>query len=84
MHACAMSAGVIYMKGITLELMNAVRELRSGGARAWATSDAGPHVKVLVAGDDAMRARAVLEAVPGVLRVIESRPGGPARVVEAG
>lgn len=84
MHACAMSAGVIYVRGITLELFEVVRELRKSNAAAWATSDAGPHVKVLVASKDAMRARAVLEAVPGVLRVIESKPGGAARVVEAG
>jgi diphosphomevalonate decarboxylase len=83
MHACAMSAGVVYVRGITLELFDAVRELRKGGAHAWATSDAGPHVKVLVSSKDAMRSRAVLEAVPGVLRVIESKPGGPARVVES-
>jgi mevalonate pyrophosphate decarboxylase len=63
--------------------MEAVRELRKSGARAWATSDAGPHVKVLVSSKDALRSRAVLEALPGVLRVIESKPGGPARVVEA-
>jgi len=84
MHACAMSAGVVYVKGITLELMDAVRELRKSGLAAWATSDAGPHVKVLVASKDAARARATLEAAPGVLRVIESKPGGPATVVEAG
>ncbi len=84
MHAVAMSAGVVYFRGVTLDLMRAVRELRAGGARAYATSDAGPHVKVLVGSGDALRARAVLEAVPGVLRVIESRPGAAARIVEAG
>lgn len=84
MHAVAMSAGVVYFRGITLELMNVVKGLRAGGARAYATSDAGPHVKVLVAGSDALRARAVLEAVPGVLRVIEARPGPGGRVVEVG
>ncbi len=84
MHACAMAAGVIYVRGITLDLMARVRELRAGGAAAWSTSDAGPHVKVLVATKDAPAVRAVLEAMPGVVRVIEARPGPGPRVVEAG
>ena len=83
MHAVAMSAGVIYVRGVTLDLFARVRELRSAGAAAWATSDAGPHVKVLVGTSDAPRVRAALEATPGVARVIEARPGAGARVVEA-
>ncbi len=82
MHATAMAAGVIYARGTTLELMSRVRDLRASGASAWATSDAGPHVKVLVATRDATSVRAVLEAMPGVLRVIEARPGPGAHVVE--
>lgn len=83
MHAVAMSAGVIYLRGVTLELLARVRELRGAGAEAWATSDAGPHVKVLVSTTDAPRVRAELEAAPGVVRVIEARPGAGARVVES-
>ncbi|HEY1956625.1 MAG TPA: diphosphomevalonate decarboxylase [Polyangiaceae bacterium] len=82
MHAVAMAAGVVYVRGTTLELMARVRSLRADGAAAYATSDAGPHVKVLVASADAPAVRAVLEAMPGVLRVIEARPGPGAVVVE--
>ena len=82
MHALAMSAGVIYMRGMTIELMSRVRALRADGAAAYATSDAGPHVKVLVSTADAPAVRAVLEAIPGVLRVIEARPGPAAKIVE--
>jgi diphosphomevalonate decarboxylase len=80
MHASAMAAGVVYFSGATLAALDVVRALREGGTSAYATMDAGPHVKVLVRPADAPRVRTVLEAVPGVLRVIEARPGEGARV----
>jgi len=81
MHASAFAAGVIYMKGVTLDALAAVRELRRGGVEAYATMDAGPHVKVLVRPRDALKVRDALAAVPGVLRVLETEPGDAARVV---
>jgi diphosphomevalonate decarboxylase len=83
MHASAIAAGVVYWNGATLEALSAVRALRAGGASAYATIDAGPHVKVLVRPGDAAAVRANLEGVPGVRRVIEARPGPGARI-EAG
>jgi diphosphomevalonate decarboxylase len=80
MHASAIAAGIVYWNGATLDALAAVRALREGGLPAYATIDAGPHVKVLVRPADAPRARAVLEAVPGVKRVIEARPGEGARL----
>jgi diphosphomevalonate decarboxylase len=80
MHASAMAAGVFYMRGVTLDLFARVRQLRAQGAMAYATSDAGPHVKVLVPTSDAAAVRAALEAVPGVLRVVETRPGRGAHI----
>jgi len=82
MHACALAAGVIYLRGVSLELWQRVRELRAAGLRAYATADAGPHVKVLVQGADAARAKRELEAQPGVLRVIDSGVGAGARLIE--
>ncbi len=82
MHAVAMSAGVVYMRDVTLALYKTVADLRARGARAYATSDAGPHVKVLVQTSDAQRVRSELEGVGNVLRVIEARIGGPAKIVE--
>jgi diphosphomevalonate decarboxylase len=86
MHASAIAAGIMYWVGATLEVLAAVHSLRAGGTAAFATIDAGPHVKVLVQPDDAVRVRAELEGVTGVRRVIEARPGlgaqceaGPAR-----
>lgn len=80
MHAAALAAGVVYWRPATLVALDAVRALRRSGVGAWATIDAGPHVKVLVAAADAARAAAELGRVTGVLRVIEARPGEGARL----
>ncbi|MDB4992678.1 MAG: Diphosphomevalonate decarboxylase [Myxococcaceae bacterium] len=80
MHASAIAAGVIYFEGATLAVLEAVRSLRSNGLPAWSTIDAGPHVKVLVHDADAARITEALAAVPGVLRVLYTRPGEGARL----
>lgn len=82
MHASAFAAGIRYMRPATLEVLDAVAALRRGGLAAWATMDAGPHVKVLVAASNAARARQELASVAGVLRVLETAPGPGARLVE--
>jgi len=81
MHACAMAAGVVYINGATLDVLAQVRALRARGLGAYATMDAGPHVKVLVSGADAARAMQELTAIPSVLRVLDARPGDGARMV---
>jgi diphosphomevalonate decarboxylase len=81
MHACAMAAGVVYFRGVTLEAIRTVRALRDAGTPAFFTVDAGPHVKVLVRPNDAALAATWMRAVPGVLRVLESPLGEGARVV---
>jgi diphosphomevalonate decarboxylase len=86
MHATAIAAapGVVYWNGATVEVLAAVRLARAAGVAAWATIDAGPHVKVLTTPGDAARVRETLLQVPGVLRVLEARPGpGAALVVPA-
>ncbi|CAN5355402.1 diphosphomevalonate decarboxylase [soil metagenome] len=80
MHASAFAAGVRYMRPATLAVLDEVLALRARGIGAWATMDAGPHVKVFVAAWDAAAARSHLEKTSGVLRLIEARPGGPATV----
>jgi diphosphomevalonate decarboxylase len=81
MHASAFAAGVVYVKGVTLEALEAVRGLRAKGIEAYATMDAGPHVKVLVREQDVARVREAMASVDGVLRVIDTAPGDGARVV---
>ncbi len=83
MHASAIAAGVLYWTGATLDVLGAVRALRASGADAYATIDAGPHVKVLVPAERAASARDVLRSVPGVRRILEASPGDGARSVSA-
>ena len=81
MHANAIAAGMVYWSGVTIEALAAVRALRARGTAAFATIDAGPHVKVIVRPEDAALAGTWMRAVPGVLRVIECEPGEGARII---
>ena len=83
MHASAIAAGVVYFRGATVEVLAAVRALRAAGTGAWATIDAGPHVKVLVSPRDAAAVEASLRAIPYVVRVLVATPGPGATLVEA-
>jgi len=80
MHASAIAAGIVYWNGATIAALAAVRQMRAAGTPAYATIDAGPHVKVLVHPGDAARARETMKSVPGVSRVLEARPGDGARL----
>lgn len=80
MHACAMAAGVVYVSGVTLAALAEVRAMRAAGLAAYATMDAGPHLKCLVRAADAAAAKHRLERVAGVLRVLDTRPGDGARI----
>ena len=85
MHASAIAARptVLYWRPATLAVLSEVRGLRATGQPAWATMDAGPHVKILTTEDDSeLVARAVID-VPGVTAVTVSGVGGDARVVDA-
>ena len=82
MHASAFAAGIVYVSGATLEALATVRALRSEGVIAYATMDAGPHLKCLVHARDAARAKERLARTPGVLRIIEAVAGEGARIVD--
>ena len=84
MHATALAAdpGILYWNGATLEVMHAVRQMRSEGVEAYFTIDAGPHVKVIVEESAAAEVAGLLAAVPGVLSTIVARPGPGAHLVE--
>jgi diphosphomevalonate decarboxylase len=77
MHASAIAARppVIYWQPATLAALAAVRELRAAGVAAWATMDAGPHVKVLTTAADAERVASTLRTVAGVSDTIISAAG---------
>jgi diphosphomevalonate decarboxylase len=82
MHATSIAAapGLIYWNGTTLDVLAAVRGLRAVGLGAYATIDAGPHVKVICAAEDEAEVARLIGAVPGVKRTIVTRPGPGARV----
>lgn len=82
MHASAIAArpAVLYWQPATLALLARVRGLRECGLAAWATMDAGPHVKVLTTADDAPTIAMQLRDLDGVTAVTISAPGAGAAV----
>jgi diphosphomevalonate decarboxylase len=85
MHACMLAArpSLLYWNAATVSALQRVQELRRNGILAYFTIDAGPHVKVLTRASLSAEVSAALQAVPGVLRVIVSGLGGPARRIES-
>lgn len=83
MHATTFTArpAFWYWNPVTLSVLAEVKALRDRGTGAWATMDAGPHVKVLCAPLDAPGIARHLEALQGVVGVDIAAPGGPARLV---
>lgn len=81
MHATMMAAdpGLIYMSPASLAVIERVRQLRESGRLAFFTLDAGPHVKVLTQQSELAEVSSALQAVPGVLEVLESGLGGAAQ-----
>jgi diphosphomevalonate decarboxylase len=84
MHAAAIASrpAIIYWQPATLAALAAVRALRAVGHSAWATMDAGPHVKVLTDDGSAPSVADALRAVHGVTEVLVSASGGPAQVFD--
>jgi diphosphomevalonate decarboxylase len=82
MHAAAIASrpAIVYWQPPTLAALAAVQALRAAGTPAWATMDAGPHVKVLTDAAHAERVTQAMAAVPGVTGTITSAAGGPAEV----
>ncbi len=83
MHATAIAArpAIIYWQPATIALLAAVRTLRGNGRAAWATIDAGPHVKVLTSAADADHVARALAGVEGVTATTISAPGSGAEVI---
>ena len=83
-HCCAMTSDppVLYWAPATLAALGTVRELRQRGVSAWATMDAGPHVKALCQAGDAERVRHALARTPGVTRTWVAKPGPGVEVYE--
>jgi diphosphomevalonate decarboxylase len=85
MHATALAArpAIVYWQPATLAVLARVRALRESGRAAWATIDAGPHVKVLTTIADADAIAHALAALPDVVAARISAPGRAVEVSEA-
>ena len=83
MHAVMMTSRprLNYWLPASLAIMHAVRAWRDAGLSACYTLDAGPNVHVLCPAGEADTVAARLVQIPGVLRVLKSKPGGPAHLV---
>jgi diphosphomevalonate decarboxylase len=84
MHATAIAArpAILYWQPPTVAALDAVARLRDDEVPAWATIDAGPHVKVLTDSAHADGVARELRAVPGVTDVLISGAGSGAAIVE--
>lgn len=85
LHLIAMSSKppIFYWAPGTLEVLDAVRRLRSDGVPAASTMDAGANVHVICPPDSELAVVDRLSAIPAVHRVIRDRVGtGPADSTE--
>ncbi|MCX4784542.1 diphosphomevalonate decarboxylase [Streptomyces sp. NBC_01264] len=83
MHASALGADppLLYWEPATVAVIREVWHLRAGGLMAFFSIDAGPQVKILCEPGSGDAVAAAVAAVPGVSRVLRSRPGGAPRVL---
>lgn len=86
MHASMFAAEppLNYWSPTTLALLQRVSELRASGLPAYATMDAGPHVKVLAEPHNAQKIENALREVAGVKDVLVCAPGPDATVTLEG
>lgn len=86
MHAAMHAAvpPVFYWLPATIAVLRRVWELRAQGTLAYATMDAGPHVKVLVSPADADIVYRALNELPGVSEVLVNSPGPGCQLTDGG
>lgn len=84
MHAVMMTSrpALYYWTSATVEVIQAVQGWRTEGTLVYFTIDAGPNVHLICGAEDAVDVESRARALPGVLNVLVSGPGGPARLVE--
>jgi diphosphomevalonate decarboxylase len=84
MHAVMMTSrpALYYWTPATVEIIQAVQAWRADGLAVYFTIDAGPNVHLICQAHDAVQVERRVRALPGVLDVLVSGPGGAARLVE--
>ena len=72
MHACmwASQPPLRYMKPASFAILDQVSLLRKEGYQAWATLDAGPHVKILCPPSEALSIQNRIQDLPGVHKTL--------------
>jgi diphosphomevalonate decarboxylase len=83
MHAVMMTStpSLMYWEPSTIQIIKAVANARKGGLPVFATIDAGPNVHVITRKSNVNETVAMLQSLPGVIRMLVSPPGGGARLV---
>ena len=77
MHATTLGADppFLYWESATLDVMDAVLELREQGIQAYFTIDAGPNVKVICERENEEKVREALQSIPVTNEVHICHPG---------
>jgi len=73
---------MIYWNHVTLECMQAVRDLRAQGVQVFFTIDAGPQVKAVCPPEHEHAVAEALDAIAGVKHIMVSGLGAGATQVE--
>ncbi|MEE2788848.1 MAG: diphosphomevalonate decarboxylase [Myxococcota bacterium] len=83
MHACMLAADppLRYLLPSTLTVLDIVTELRRTGISAWATMDAGPHVKILCHAEDVDAIEKAVGATVKSTQILVTHPGEGTRLV---
>ena len=83
MHAVMMSSQppLYYWNATTMAIIQATQQWRGEGLEVYFTIDAGPNVHLICEAFQAETIAAAARKIPGVIDVISSEPGGPARLV---
>ncbi|WP_186580435.1 diphosphomevalonate decarboxylase [Aquibacillus kalidii] len=83
MHATTLGADppFTYFQGATLDVMEAVKQMRAEGVPVYFTIDAGPNVKVLCQPENEAYVQKVLAAIPTVQSIYLCHPGPGAKVL---
>ena len=71
-----------YWTPVTMAVIQAVQSWRAEGLPVYYTIDAGPNVHLICEAADADEVEMRARDLPGVLDILVSGPGGPARLVE--
>ncbi|MEU1209449.1 diphosphomevalonate decarboxylase [Nocardia sp. NPDC005825] len=86
MHATMLAArpAVRYLTATSLDVIDAVEQLRRSGILAYVTIDAGPNIKIICERGDAASIAGRISALHESIRVVCAFPGPGARLVESG